>query len=88
MTCVHVKLAQPTPSTAPPLLCENHPAQRPSITLLVGNPTEETPFSIYMMTKSIRAVGIAGDWKATALEAELWVEMATEGWRRRRRKKR
>ena len=30
----------------------------------------------------IRAFGIAGDWKATALEAEVWVEMVTEGGRR------
>ena len=30
----------------------------------------------------IRAFGIAGDWKATALEAEVWVETATEGGRR------
>ena len=30
----------------------------------------------------IRAFGIAGDWKATALEAEVWVETVTEGgWR-------
>ena len=30
----------------------------------------------------IRAFGIAGDWKATALKAEVWVEMVTGGWRR------
>ena len=30
----------------------------------------------------IRAFGIAGDWKATALEAEVWVETVTEGGRR------
>ena len=30
----------------------------------------------------IRAVGIAGDWKATALKAEVWVETVTEGGRR------
>ena len=30
----------------------------------------------------IRAFGIAGDWKATALKAEMWVEMVTEGGRR------
>ena len=30
----------------------------------------------------IRAIGIAGDWKATALEAEVWVEIDTEGGRR------
>ena len=26
--------------------------------------------------------GMAGDWKAMALEAEVWVETATEGGRR------
>ena len=30
----------------------------------------------------IRAFGVAGNWKATALEAEVWVETATEGGRR------
>ena len=30
----------------------------------------------------IRAFGIAGAWKATALNAEVWVETATEGGRR------
>ena len=30
----------------------------------------------------IRPFGIAGDWKATALEAEMWVETVTEGGRR------
>ena len=27
-------------------------------------------------------VGIAGDWKATALRAEVWTETVTEGGRR------
>ncbi|CAN0454211.1 unnamed protein product [Ascophyllum nodosum] len=31
---------------------------------------------------NIRASGIAGDWKATALKAEVWVETVTEGGRR------
>ena len=31
---------------------------------------------------NIRAFGIAGDWKATALKAEVWVETVTEGGRR------
>ena len=31
---------------------------------------------------NIRAFGIAEDWQATALEAEVWVETATEGGRR------
>ena len=30
----------------------------------------------------IRAFGIARDWKATSLEAEVWIETATEGGRR------
>ena len=30
----------------------------------------------------IRAFGIAGDWKATALNADVWVETVTEGGRR------
>ena len=29
----------------------------------------------------IRAFDIAGEWKATALKAEVWVETVTEGWR-------
>ena len=30
----------------------------------------------------IRAFGITGDWKATVLKAEVWVEAVTEGGRR------
>ena len=30
----------------------------------------------------IRASGKVGDWKATALEAEVWLETVTEGTRR------
>ena len=30
----------------------------------------------------IGAFGITGDWEATALEAEVWVETVTEGGRR------
>ena len=30
----------------------------------------------------IRAFGIKGDWKATALKAEVWVETVAEGGRR------
>ena len=34
------------------------------------------------MQSDIRAFGIAGDWKATALEADVWVDTVTEGrWR-------
>ena len=32
--------------------------------------------------REIRAFGIAGDWKAMALKAEVWVEAAMEGGRR------
>ena len=31
----------------------------------------------------IRAFGIAGDWKSTALKVEMWVETVTDGGRRR-----
>ena len=30
----------------------------------------------------IRAFGISGDWKTTALKPEVWVETVTEGGRR------
>ena len=30
----------------------------------------------------VRAFGIAGDWKATALEVDVWAETVTEVWRR------
>ena len=36
----------------------------------------------YCVQSDIRAFGIAGDWKATALKAEVWVETVTEGERR------
>ena len=35
-----------------------------------------------MRTERRPGVGIAGDWKATALETEVWVETVTEGGRR------
>ena len=28
----------------------------------------------------IQAFGIAGEWKATALKAEVWIETVTGGW--------
>ena len=34
------------------------------------------------LQSDIRAFGITGDWKATALKAEMWVEAFTEGGRR------
>ena len=34
------------------------------------------------MLNDIRAFGIAGDWKETALKTEVWVETVTEGGRR------
>ena len=40
LTCVHVERVQPTPSTAPPLLCETHPAQTPS--MCFPFPTKQT----------------------------------------------
>ena len=30
----------------------------------------------------IRAFGVAGDWKATALEVEVWADTVAEGGRR------
>ena len=33
------------------------------------------------LQSDIRAFGIAGDWKATVLEAEVWVDTVTEGGR-------
>ena len=33
-------------------------------------------------SRDIRAFGIAGDWKATVLKAEVWVGTVTEGGRR------
>ena len=52
LICVHVQPAQPTPSTAPPLPCETHSAQRPSITL-VGNAQYRCTFSAeYAYTKT------------------------------------
>ena len=42
-----------------------------------------------LRTEDIRAFGITGDWKATALKAEVWVDTVTEvgrwfitAWRR------
>ena len=32
--------------------------------------------------RDIRAFGITGNWKTTALKAEVWVEAVTEGGRR------
>ena len=51
MVCVHVKPAQPSPSTAPPLPCETHPAQRPSITS-VGKPDGKAPHSLTFLDNS------------------------------------
>ena len=70
LTCVHVESAHLTPSTAPPLPCETHPAQRPSVR---GD----------CVQSDIRAFGIAGSRKAAALKAEVvWIETVTEGGRR------
>ena len=55
LICVQVEPAQPTPSTAPPLPCETHPAQRPSITL-VGNPTQGTPLITSCCYRNVSSV--------------------------------
>ena len=34
------------------------------------------------LRSDVRVFGIAGDWKATALETEVWVETLTESGRR------
>ena len=36
----------------------------------------------HCVQSDIRAFGIAGDWKATAFKAEVWVETVAEGGRR------
>ena len=46
-----------------------------------GRGEKEKEWTDYVQS-DIRAFGIAGDWKATALEAEVWVETVTEGGRR------
>ena len=57
LTCVHVEPAQPTLSTAPPPLpCETHPAQRPSITL-VGNLAARTPLD-YLIYAPVNGAGL------------------------------
>ena len=38
--------------------------------------------STEIVQSDVRTFGIARDWKATALEAEVWVEMVTEGRRK------
>ena len=42
---------------------------------------KEKEWTDYVQSE-IRAFGITGDWKTTALEAEVWVEAVTEGGRR------
>ena len=46
-----------------------------------GRGRKEKEWSDYVQS-DIRAFGIMGDWKATALKAEMWVEMVAEGGRR------
>ena len=46
-----------------------------------GRGGKEKEWTDYVQS-DIRAFGIAGDWKATALKAEVWVETVTEGGRR------
>ena len=35
-----------------------------------------------ILRSDVRVLGIAGDWKATALETEVWAETLTEDGRR------
>ena len=37
---------------------------------------------LHCVQSDIQAFGLTGDWKAMALEAEVWVEAVTEGGRR------
>ena len=42
----------------------------------------EYPKQTDCVQSDIRAFGIIGDWKATAMQAEVWPETVTEGGRR------
>ena len=44
-----------------------------------GGKEKEWPDCVH---SDIRTFGIAGDWKATAFKAEVWVETVTDGGRR------
>ena len=46
-----------------------------------GRGGKEKEWTDYVQS-DIRAFGIAGDWKATVLTAEVWVETVAEGGRR------
>ena len=46
-----------------------------------GRGEKEKEWTDYVQS-NIRAFGISGDWKTTALKAEVWIEMVTEGGRR------
>ena len=50
--------------------------------LIVYRVTRLRTDGVHCVQSDIRAFGIAGDWKATALKAEVWVETVTEGGRR------
>ena len=56
LTCVHVEPAQPTPSTAPPLQCETHPAQRPSLSFHCCRESADTGL---VVLKVVRVTGAA-----------------------------
>ena len=46
-----------------------------------GRDGKEKEWTHYVQS-DVRAFDIAGDWKVTALEAEVWVETITDGGRR------
>ena len=47
-----------------------------------GRGGKQEEWTNYCLQSDIRAFGLAGDWKATALEAEVWAETVTGGVRR------
>ena len=48
----------------------------------VDSVPERTTLATDCVQSDIQASGIVGGWKATALEAEVWLETVTEGTRR------
>ena len=44
---------------------------------------ERVDRQIHYVWRDVRTLGVAGDWEATVLEAEMWVETVTEGGQRR-----
>ena len=68
LTCVNAQPAQPKPSTAPPLPCKTHPAQRPSITL-VRKPYGKGPHSTGSKKDFHQEVFGHGSWSRNSLVA-------------------